>query len=101
MLESELNSPKIFSSHSTTAITTTAFRIDLMELAMGMKRSTSHRRTPTTMRTRTTCSNGMFFDLSLFPVEVICLSALQLLRSPSLSGDLADEMKQGLNTPGE
>src|ERR1035441_8951360 len=41
MLERDCIRPKIFSSHNTTAITTTAFRIDLMELAIGMKRFTS------------------------------------------------------------
>jgi hypothetical protein len=49
--ERELKSPKTFRIHRTTAITTTPFKIDLMEPCMGMKRFTSHRRTPTTMRT--------------------------------------------------
>jgi hypothetical protein len=49
--EREWNNPKTFSSHRTTAMTTTPFKIDLMDPCMGMKRFTSHKRTPTTMRT--------------------------------------------------
>src|SRR5271157_3641499 len=41
-------------------MTTTAFRIDLMELAIGMKLFTSHRRIPTTIRATRIGSNGMF-----------------------------------------
>src|SRR3974390_1490330 len=59
MCENELNSPKTFSSHSTTAITTTAFRIDLIVPCIGMKRLISHSTTPTTIRTMTICINGM------------------------------------------
>src|ERR1017187_6689103 len=51
MREIELNRPKTFSSHRTTAMTTTPLRIDLMVPCMGIKRFTSQRRTPTTMRT--------------------------------------------------
>jgi hypothetical protein len=51
ILESEWKSPKEFRIHRTTAITTTPFNIDLMDPCMGMKRFTSHRRTPTTTRT--------------------------------------------------
>jgi hypothetical protein len=47
--ESEWNNPNTLRSHNTTPITTTAFKIDLMLPAMGMKRFTSHKRTPTTI----------------------------------------------------
>jgi hypothetical protein len=36
-----------------------AFKTDLMVPCMGMKRFTSHKRRPTTIRTSTTWSNGM------------------------------------------
>lgn len=51
--------PKTFRSHITTAMTTTAFKIDLIEFAMGMNLFTSHRRTPTTMSVATIWSSGM------------------------------------------
>jgi hypothetical protein len=54
ILERECKSPKALRSHKTTAMTTTAFKIDLMELAIGTKAFTSQRRTPTTTRTITT-----------------------------------------------
>jgi len=38
ILESEPRTPKTFKSHKTTAITTTAFKIVLMEPAIGMNR---------------------------------------------------------------
>jgi hypothetical protein len=45
----------------------TAFNIDLIDPAMGMKLFTSHSRTPTTTRTINTCSNGIsFLPLSLY-----------------------------------
>jgi hypothetical protein len=37
-----------------TAMTTTAFKIDFMDPAIGMNRLIIHRRTPTTIRTTTT-----------------------------------------------
>jgi len=43
--------PKMFSSHKTTPITTTAFKMDLIDPAIGMKLLTSHSKTPTTIRT--------------------------------------------------
>ena len=49
-----LKSPKTFRSHKTTPITTTAFKIDLMDDAIGMKLLTSQRRTPITIRTTKT-----------------------------------------------
>src|SRR5271156_3729136 len=51
--DKELNNPKTFSSHNTTAITTTAFKMDLIVPCIGMKRLTSQSRTPTTIRTIT------------------------------------------------
>jgi hypothetical protein len=51
ILEREWNSPETFRIHRTTPMTTTPFKIDLMDPCMGMKRFTSHRRTPTTTRT--------------------------------------------------
>jgi hypothetical protein len=50
MFEREWNNPKTLRSQRTTQITTTAFKIDLILPAMGMKRFTNHRRTPTTIR---------------------------------------------------
>jgi len=61
ILESEVKSPNTFRSHTTTAMTTTAFTIDLMVACMGIKRSTSHRRTPTTIRAITICSKGISY----------------------------------------
>jgi len=52
-------------------MTTTAFRIDLMELAIGMKLFTNHRRIPTTIRATRIGSNGIFFCLSMFPLEAV------------------------------
>ena len=49
----DLKIPKMFSSHRTTTITTTPFRIDLMVPCIGM-RLTSQSKTPTTIRTITT-----------------------------------------------
>src|ERR1022692_3522392 len=80
MFERKEITQKKLSSHNTTVITTTAFRIDLMELAIGMKRFTSHRRTPTTIRVMTTWSNGMLFLPSVFPVEAVYRSAPAVLR---------------------
>jgi hypothetical protein len=48
--ERECKSPKTSKSHKTTPITTTAFKIDLIDPAIGMKLLTSHSRTPTTIR---------------------------------------------------
>jgi len=52
--DKEWNNPKMFMSHNTTPMTTTAFKIDLMLPAMGMKRFTNHRRTPIVIRTNRT-----------------------------------------------
>src|ERR1035438_3024996 len=49
--EKEWRSPVTFSIHRTTAMTTTALRIDLMVLCIGIKRFTSQRTTPTTIST--------------------------------------------------
>jgi hypothetical protein len=51
---------------------TTAFKIDLMDPAIGMYELTSQRRTPTTTRTNTTWTKGMiysFFCLDFRPVR--------------------------------
>src|SRR5277367_6798219 len=58
MCAKELKIPKIFRSQRTTAITTTAFRIDLMVPCMGI-RSTSHSSTPTTIRTIIIVNSGI------------------------------------------
>ena len=50
ILETEWNNPNTFRSHKNTPMTTTAFKIDLMEPAIGMKLLTSQRRTSTTFR---------------------------------------------------
>jgi hypothetical protein len=55
-------SPKTLRSHKTTAMTTTAFKIDLMEPAMGMYELTSQRRTPTTIKTSTTWIRGIIYS---------------------------------------
>src|SRR5271154_3913534 len=60
MWAKELNRPKIFRSQRTTAITTTAFKIDLIVPCMGI-RLTSHSSTPTTIRTIITVINGIGF----------------------------------------
>jgi len=63
ILEREWKIPKTSKSHNTTTITTTAFKIDLIEPAIGMKPLTSQRRTPTTIRISTTWSKGITFLL--------------------------------------
>jgi len=50
MWENAWKSPKMFRSHKTVAITTTAFKMDLIVPCIGMKRLTSQSRTPTTSR---------------------------------------------------
>ena len=55
----ELSSPKPSRSQSTTTITTTAFRIDFIDPAIGMYLLMSPRRTPTTMSVSNTESKGM------------------------------------------
>jgi len=50
-------------SHKTTAITTTAFKIDLIDPAIGTKLFTSQSRTPTTTRAISICNNGMIFPV--------------------------------------
>ena len=57
--EKELNSPNTFKSHNTTTITTTAFKMDLIVPYIGMKRLISQSKTPTTIKTVTTVSNGI------------------------------------------
>ncbi|MFA4901330.1 MAG: hypothetical protein WC600_01155 [Desulfobaccales bacterium] len=62
-------SPKTLKSHKTTAMTTTAFKIDLMEPAIGMYELTSQRRTPTTIKTSTTLIKGMIYSLYVWISE--------------------------------
>ena len=57
--EREWKSPKVSSSHNTTPMTTTAFKIDLMVPCIGMKRFTSHNKTPTTIRVNRICMRGI------------------------------------------
>jgi hypothetical protein len=57
----EWRNPLTFSSHSTTPITTTAFRILLIVPAIGIKLFTSHSRTPTTIRVIKICMRGIVF----------------------------------------
>jgi hypothetical protein len=52
IFEREWNKPKTLRSHKTTQITTTAFKIDLMLAAIGMKRFTNQSSTPTTIRAK-------------------------------------------------
>jgi hypothetical protein len=66
MRESEWRSPNTLRSHTTVAITTMAFKMDLIVPSMGMKRLTNQSRTPTTTRTINICSKGMIFYLFLF-----------------------------------
>jgi hypothetical protein len=51
--------PKTLKSQTTTRITTTAFKIDLIELAIGMKVFTSQSRTPITIRDIRISTTGM------------------------------------------
>jgi hypothetical protein len=60
--EREWSNPNALSSHITTQMTTTAFKIDLMELAMGMNRLISQRMTPTTIKVNNTSTKGMIYS---------------------------------------
>jgi hypothetical protein len=51
--------PNTFSNQTTTQITTTAFRIDLIEPAMGMNVFINHSKIPTTIKAMTTCIKGI------------------------------------------
>jgi hypothetical protein len=53
------SNPNALRTHITTQMTTTAFKIDLIELAIGMKRLISHRMTPTTIKVNKTWTKGM------------------------------------------
>jgi len=55
----EWKNPNTLPSHHKTAMTTMAFRIDLMELAIGMNWLINHKTTPTTINTNTTWVKGM------------------------------------------
>src|SRR5207237_10035561 len=52
--EKEWSNPNALSSHTITQMTTTEFKIDLMQLAIGMNRLISHRMTPTTIKVNKT-----------------------------------------------
>jgi hypothetical protein len=67
-------SPKTLRSHKTTAMTTTAFKIDLMDPAIGMYELTSQRRTPTTTKTNITWTKGMIYSSSMFGFQKSALS---------------------------
>jgi hypothetical protein len=54
IVERWLKIPKTLRSHKITAITTTAFKIDFIDPAIGINRLMSHRMTPTTIRTTIT-----------------------------------------------
>jgi len=66
-------SPKTLRSHKTTAMTTTAFKIVLMEPAIGMYELTSQRRTPTTIKTNTTWIKGMIYSFFCMDFNVLIL----------------------------
>src|SRR5579859_2499729 len=70
-LEMECITPKTSRSHKTTKMTTTAFKIDLMEPAIGIKLLTSQRRTPTTIKVIRTLIKGI---ISFPPCSIVELS---------------------------
>src|SRR5580692_4138022 len=55
----EFRRPNAFKSQTTTRIITSAFKIDLIDAAIGMKVFTIQRRTPTTIKVRSTGSKGI------------------------------------------
>jgi hypothetical protein len=66
IVESSPMSPKTLRSHKTTTMITTAFKIDLMEPAMGMYELMSQRITPTTTKTTITLIKGMIYSFFCF-----------------------------------
>lgn len=66
ILDREPKTPKTFRSHKTTAMITTAFKIVLMEPAIGINRLINQRITPTTIRTTMTWIKGMSNTPPLF-----------------------------------
>jgi hypothetical protein len=64
MRDIEWITPNMLSSHTTTQTTTTKFRIDLIDPAIGINRLINHRATPTTISTTTMFSKGMASFLS-------------------------------------
>jgi hypothetical protein len=62
ILESSPMSPKTLRSHNTTTMITTAFKIILMEPAIGMYELTSQRPTPTTIKVSTNWIKGMIYS---------------------------------------
>jgi hypothetical protein len=75
MCDREWNNPNTLRSHKTTQITTTAFKMDLMLPAMGIKRFTSQSRTPTTIRVSRIETRGMLFYLSVCAARRFCTSS--------------------------
>jgi hypothetical protein len=69
-LEISLMSPKTVRSQMTTAMITTAFKIDLMEPAIGMYELTSQSRTPTTTKTTTTWIKGMIYSSFVWRLDL-------------------------------
>src|ERR1041385_85393 len=57
----EVRSPNAFKSHTTITITTTAFKIDSIDAAIGMSLFTSQSRKPTAIRVRRSGSKGMIY----------------------------------------
>src|ERR1700730_5637568 len=78
--EREWNNPNTSRSHNTTPMTTTAFKIDLMLPAMGIKRFTSHNRTPMTIRVSRMGRRGILFTfLSLLQdISTLATNCCQL-----------------------
>jgi hypothetical protein len=102
----------MFRSHRTVAITTTAFKMDLIVPCIGMKLLTSQSKTPTTIRTTSICIKGIGYLFSsqgdtppvqaLVRISVLIQELLapdgvgRNLRSPvSLSGKPSDVLSPG------
>jgi hypothetical protein len=65
------SNPNALRSHITTQMTTTAFKIDLIELDIGMKRLISHRMTTTAIKVNNTWTKGMNHSLILLHALLI------------------------------
>jgi predicted secreted protein len=86
IVESSPMSPKTLRSHKTTTMITTAFKIILMEPAIGMYELTSQRRTPTTIKVSTTWIKGMIYSFFVWILErYAALSANSLPWSQALN----------------
>jgi hypothetical protein len=82
ILESSPMSPKTLRSHKTTTMITTAFKIILMEPAMGIYELTSQRTTPTTIKVSTNWIKGMIY--SSYGLDFRKIRPLPLPSIPSL-----------------